>query len=436
MKKFVSTLLVGCMAASMLAACGGSASSSSAAASSGEAAASTEPEVITFWYTHKGDEAEVFEEAIAAYNASQSKYKVEGLSVPDKQKIVTALAANEAPDVIECSSANIIQYQASGMLQSLTEYIDAEGFDLSVIAEQSLGAMNLEGEQYGLAFNQELIQLFYNKDILESIGYTEPPKTVDEMYEMAVKATTLDADGNIDVLGYPLFPLASARQELIYAFGGRWWADDLTTLTPDDPKILDSLNMNVEYRNLYGIDKVNAFIATANTNRYTEQDMFFAGKQLFRIDGQWLPTMIEGFGSDVNWGVTLLPSASGDEDARGTSRYETTGVSIPINAVNKEGAWDFVKWITSAEGSKILCMGNGWLPANTELYEDPDMLALPCFPEFMEALEVGNIVHYPIIADSAEYTSLIEEHLDYVYSGAMSPEEAMAALKERSANLK
>lgn len=102
-------------------------------------------------------------------------------------------------------------------------------------------------------------QLFYNKDILESIGYSEPPKTVDEMYEMAVKATQLDADGNIEVLGYPLFPLASARQELIYAFGGRWWAEDGKTLTPDDPKILDSLNMNMKYRELYGIDKVQAF---------------------------------------------------------------------------------------------------------------------------------------------------------------------------------
>ena len=203
--------------------------------------------------------------------------------------------------MIQCSSANIINYQAKGLLQSLQGYIDAEGYE-SGIVETSLNTMRMDGEQYGLAWNQEIIQLFYNKDILESIGYSEPPKTVDEMYEMAVKATQLDADGNIDVLGYPLFPLASARQELIYAFGGRWWAEDGKTLTPDDPKILDSLNMNMKYRELYGIDKVQAFVATANTNRYTEQDMFFAGKQLFRIDGQWLPTMIQNFGSDVNWG--------------------------------------------------------------------------------------------------------------------------------------
>ena len=112
-----------------------------------------------------------------------------------------------------------------------------------------------------------IIQMFYNKDILEEIGYTEPPKTMEELYEMAVKATEVDDKGTITRLGYPLFPLASARQELIYAFGGKWWSDDGLTLTPDDPAILDSLKMNIDFRSQYGIEKVQEFVATANTNR-------------------------------------------------------------------------------------------------------------------------------------------------------------------------
>lgn len=439
MKKMLSLALSACLIAVPLTACGGG--TSSAAASTGNdssSAASTSsdaPEVVTFWYTHQGDEATVIEQCIAAYNASQDRYVVEGLSVPDKQKIVVAVSGDEAPDVIEVSSANVVDYQANGLLQSLQPYIDAEDpaeYDINNTSALSLNAMNLDGEQWGIGWDQEIIQLFYNKDILAEIGYDEPPQTVDEMYEMAVKATTLDDSGNIDVLGYPLFPLASARQELIYAFGGRFWADDLVTLTPDDPKILDSLNMNVAYRKQYGIDKVQAFIATANTNRYTEQDMFFAGKQLFRIDGQWLPAMIKNFNSDVNWGVTLLPSAADDPDGRGTSRYETTGAAIPINAVNKDGAWDFIKYLTSDEGQKIMCIGNSWLPALTTLYDDPDLNALPAFPAFLEALETANFVQYARIAESAQYNSLIEEHLDYVYTGAMTPEEAMSQLAERA----
>lgn len=443
MKKFLSLLLIGCLLTVLLAACGNSDASSGAPAASTPAAgtpadggaANGEREVVTFWYTHQGDEATVMEQTIAAYNESQDKYVVEGLSVPDKQKIVVAVSGNEAPDVIECSSANVVDYHANGLLQSLQPYIDAEDpsvWNINDTSKTCLDSMNFDGEQYGIGWDQEIIQMFYNKTLLKKAGYDAPPTTVDEMYEMAVAATTLDADGNIDVLGYPLFPLASARQELIYAFGGRFWAEDLVTLTPDDPKILDSLNMNVKYREQYGIDKVQAFIATANTNRYTENDMFFAGKQLFRIDGQWLPAMMKNFESDVDWGVILLPSATGDPDGRGTSRYETTGAAIPVNAVNKDGAWDFIKWLTSPEGQKIMCIGNSWLPANTTLYDDPDLNAMPCFKEFMDALVEGNFIYYARHPESAQYNSLIEEHLDYVYTGTMTPEEAMAQLAERA----
>ena len=40
-----------------------------------------------------------------------------------------------------------------------------------------------------------LMALFYNKTLLAEAGYTEPPKTMEEMYEMAVNTTKLNPDG-------------------------------------------------------------------------------------------------------------------------------------------------------------------------------------------------------------------------------------------------
>ncbi len=50
-----------------------------------------------------------------------------------------------------------------------------------------------------------LMALFYKKTLLAEAGYTEPPKTMEEMYEMAVN-TQSSSDGTIDVMGYPDFP--------------------------------------------------------------------------------------------------------------------------------------------------------------------------------------------------------------------------------------
>ena len=394
------------------------------------------PQVITFWYNNTGDEATVYEKAITAYNASQNKYRVEGLSVNDAQKLIVALASREAPDLVKGSNSQVTSYQAQGFLESMKSYIDKDKFDISAYAAKSVEANMMKGEVYGLPLSGYTIQMFYNKDLLAAAGYSAPPTSVEDMYEMAVKVTKLDTNGNIDILGYPLFPFASARQELIYAFGGRWWAADGVTLTPQDPGILESLRYNVRYRSLYGIDKVQAFIATANTNRYTEQDMFFAGKQLFRLDGSWLPTMMVNFHSTVNWGIAYVPALKSNPSAVGTSRYETDSVFIPITAAHKDGAWDFAKWVTGPVGSKIILLGTGNLPALKALYSDSEILAKPGFKEFIDALQLEKGIQYATIGSFAEYTSMINEVLDDVYSGSQTPEAAMAALADRAKNLK
>jgi multiple sugar transport system substrate-binding protein len=404
-------------------------------ACSKDKAASGGGKIVTIWYGNTGDEALVYEKAIAAYNASQTQYEVQGLSVNDQQKIIVALASNEAPDIIKGSNMGVISYQANGLLEDLRPYIEGDRFDLSVYSPQGLTANTVGGGLYALPIDGYTIQMFYNKDLLAAAGYSDPPQTMEDLYEMAVKATKLDANGTIEVLGYPLFPLASARQELIYGFGGRWWAEDGRTLTPQSPGVIESLQYNIRYRNLYGIDKVQAFIGTANTNRYTEQDMFFAGKQLFRLDGTWLPTMMKNFGSTVNYGITMIPGTRSRPELRGSARYETDSVSIPITAANKDGAWDFIKWLTGPEGAKIIVLGTGVTPALKSLYSDPDVLALPAFPGFIEALKEERGIQYAQIADLSKYISLLNEYLDYVYAGQMTPEQAMAELAEQAKTL-
>ena len=351
----------------------------------------------------------------------------------DKQKIIVALSGSDAPDVVEVSNQDILSYANSGLVESVTDLAKEDGYDLeSIYSKQSLESNSVNDQVYGVPFASQIIQMFYNKDILEEIGYTEPPKTMEELFEMAEKATEVDADGNITQLGYPLFPLASARQELIYSFGGRWWSEDGKTLTPDDPLILDSLNMNMKFREKYGVEKVQAFVASANTNRYTENDMFFAGKQLFRFDGPWLATMAADWGPDVNYGVALTPGTEENPELQGTSRFETNSLGIPVVANNKEGAWEFAKFFTNSETTKNTLMEIGNLPTTLELYDDPDILAMPNYDVFIEALKKENGVQYPKVADLAKYNSLIEEYLDYVYNGIKTPEDAMKELAEQA----
>ncbi|WP_313180724.1 ABC transporter substrate-binding protein [Lacrimispora sp.] len=447
MKRAIRIIMAAGMAALAVTGCGSSSQSQATTAqttaaggetTSGETSApaeNKEAQVITFWYNNTGDEAAVYEKAISEYNASQSNYKVEGLSVTDAQKVIVAMSSNESPDVIKISNQTVVQYQKNGLLENLQPYADKDSFDSSIYSEQAMNANTIDRNMYALPLDAYTIQMYYNKELLKEAGYSEPPKTMEEMYEMAVKATKVDGSGNIEVLGYPLFPYASARQELIYGFGGRWWDED-SNVTPDNAGILDSLNMNVKYRNQFGGKALDGFIGTANTNRYTEQDMFFQGKQLFRLDGSWLPTMMKNFNSTVDYGITLIPGTQANPELRGTSRYETDSVAVPAMAKNKDGAWDFTKWLCSQEGAKIIDLGTGNLPAVKALYDDADIKAVPGFTEFIDALKQEKGIQYPVMADYDEYISMINAALDTVYSGSKTPEEALKALAGQSANLK
>ena len=391
-----------------------------------------EKKKIVFWYSHTGAEGSYYAQAAQDFNESQDQYEVEALSVTDRQKYIVAISGNEAPDVIEISNQDIITYANNGLIEDLQVVANEDSYSLDVYSKQALEANTINDSIYGIPLLSVIIQMFYNKDILEEIGYSEPPETMEELYEMAVKATQVDESGTITRLGYPLFPLASARQELIYAFGGSWWAEDGNTLTPDNPNNIESLKMNLSYREGYEISKVQEFIGTANTNRYSENDMFFAGKQLFRFDGPWLSAMIKEFESDVNYGVTMIPGTKANPENRGSSRYETASFAIPIVAKEKNGAWEFIKFATNSAETKDILLGVGSLPALLSLYEDKDILEQPNYEAFVEALKLENGIQYAKITDFAKYISLIDEHLDYVYNGMQSPEEAMKNLAEQS----
>lgn len=435
-KRILSCIVIASMTIGLLTGCGGKTNESSESVTSGETAStdagSGERKKVVFWYAQTGAEGSYYAQAAEDFNASQDSYEVEALSVTDKQKYIVAISGNEAPDVIEISNQDIITYANNGLVEDLQVFADDDNYSLDVYSKQSLEANTVNDTIYGIPLLSVIIQMFYNKDMLEEIGYSEPPKTMEELYEMAVKATEVDEKGTITRLGYPLFPLASARQELIYAFGGTWWSEDGKTLTPENPQNIESLEMNLAYRELYDIAKVQEFIGTANTNRYSENDMFFAGKQLFRFDGPWLSAMIKEFKSDVNYGVTFIPGTAAHPENAGASRYETASFGIPVVAKEKSGAWEFIKFATNSEETKDILLGVGSLPALLSLYEDQDILGQPNYDTFVEALKKENGIQYATISDFAKYISLIDEHLDYVYNGMQSPEEAMKNLSEQS----
>ncbi|WP_258725345.1 extracellular solute-binding protein [Cellulomonas sp. NS3] len=171
--------------AGTLAACGASSPSSSGTPEAAE---------LTVWFMKDSFSDEVVQQFRADFEAAHEGTTLD-IQIQEwdgiGQKVTSALASNDAPDVIEVGNTQVAQYAASGGVVDLTDKIDdLQGDDwLPGLAEPG----NIDGKQYGIPWYAANRVVIYHKDLFAAAGITEPPTTRDAWIADTQK---LDAGGN------------------------------------------------------------------------------------------------------------------------------------------------------------------------------------------------------------------------------------------------
>ncbi|WP_405015330.1 extracellular solute-binding protein [Kitasatospora sp. NBC_01539] len=121
------------------------------------------------------------------------------------QKITSALASKDAPDVIEVGNTQVAQYAASGGVKDLSDKVtDLQGADwIPGLAEPG----KIDGKQYGVPWYAANRVVIYHKDLFAQAGITAPPKTRDEWLTDTAKLNTGGNDG-IYLTGQTWYALA------------------------------------------------------------------------------------------------------------------------------------------------------------------------------------------------------------------------------------
>ncbi|MFC9328192.1 extracellular solute-binding protein [Kitasatospora sp. NPDC057015] len=121
------------------------------------------------------------------------------------QKITSALASKDAPDVVEVGNTQVAQYAASGGVQDLSGKVgDLQGADwIPGLAEPG----KIDGKQYGIPWYAANRVVIYHKDLFAQAGITTPPKTREEWLADTAKLNTGGNDG-IYLTGQTWYALA------------------------------------------------------------------------------------------------------------------------------------------------------------------------------------------------------------------------------------
>lgn len=189
MKKLAALSMAVAMAAS-LAACGsGGGNSSNSGTSEGtktEESSGDDSKEIVYWnIATQSPDKDILKVAVDKFNAeSESGYTVTSVPVQNdtyKEKLVVAMSSGECPDMYSSwSGGPMFEYIDSGFAQPVDDL-----FNASEIKDKLMDAAVAQGTYkdhiYGIPYqNVSLVGIFYNKEMFDKYGLTEP-NTLEEL---------------------------------------------------------------------------------------------------------------------------------------------------------------------------------------------------------------------------------------------------------------
>lgn len=439
--KILALALSASLCASMLAACGGTPSSAAPGGSGSTPAASADPVTITVWSTRpESDEPTSNHQRILKwaeeYTASNTdNIKVEVVGSKKDDAIITAIASGTTPDIFMGYWNTTSTWAANGALLDLTDYINNDAaFDKADFADVGWSQATFEDKIYGVPFIMNTTLLYYRTDLLAEAGFTEPPKTLDELKEMAIALTKYDANGDITQAGFlPNYPWLDNVCWPVMT--GAEWIDPATNkITFESDAMKEAYQWQADICNEIGYDKILKFKDGFGT-RDSVEDPLLVGKVAMTFYSEMKLPAMEELGKDVKWGVCALPHSAANADTASEAMLTTNQFKINANTANPDAAWKVLSDLCSKETLADFAAGEYGQGAFFGRKSSVEAVKnLPGITDAMvqtaDLMLQGTGRGFPNSAYVNEYLTAINDQMSLALSGDLTVDEACKKVVE------
>lgn len=265
---------------------------------------------------------------------------------------------DDPPDLMRLPQMS--ELASDDLLLNLDEYAAAFGWDQWPASQLEQMRVDDEGRRgsgplYAMGLNFSMTGVFYNKDLAEQIGMTEPPATLAEFdaYLQAANDAGLTpvAQFNGGATGGLAFPL----QALMASYGDPAEINDWIYQQPDTTIDTESNLQATEHLKSwieagYFADDINSMDYAMMMSRFIE------GTSVFIFDGDWesgnLDTQMPG-----NVGFFLMPPVEEGGSFGAMSAPLTYGISA--NAANPDCAAFFLDWVATNDAARTIAVEIG-----------------------------------------------------------------------------
>jgi multiple sugar transport system substrate-binding protein len=265
--------------------------------------------------------------------------------------------------------------------------------------------------------------MYYNVDMLNELGYENPPATWDEFKAMCMDATRdTDGDGINDTFGYAISPSGSTFAGWVWSLGG-------ALLSKDDQSVM------FQEQGLEALTLLKDLMDSGYAYQVIEEDGdrldFAQGKVLFIFDSLdgLLPysgaieegTIVE---PEFEWSIAPFPH---EADKPIVGMYGPTLCVFKTTPQKQLAGWLFIKWFTEPEQAARWAIAVDHFPVRKSAIETEAMKAYfeenPLYEEAFGLLEYARME--PAIAGWQGIHDALYKAMVGVVSGQVSPEEAI-----------
>ncbi len=391
---------------------------------------------ISFWYSVGGNVRDAVESAIKEYNASQSKYVVEGVFAGNYeeslQKIMAAIASGNAPVLIQQAHVYAPQLLDANVLEVLDPYIAKDKtFPKDLFIESLFQSNVFNGKTYGIAFNCSTPIMYYNKDLFRKVGLNPEkfPETWEELRETAKKLTKPDRPGILLQASMNTND-ANIFEGAAYSNGGRWISEDGKTVVINDQGVVDVLQLFID------LQKDGSTAANITETDFAQAGTLFMQKQGAMWHAMsWVGAFEQGQSPEnLRYGVTKFPQnpkPSGSFPPAASIMTPTTCFMVSTLSQIKKEAMEYVDfWATPEaqsgwDGSVIW----GRVPALKANWETEAFKKR--YPDWYKLYKEGKMFEgslpMPMFRGLTEIEKLLSTAIQEALLGKKSPKEALDA---------
>ncbi|AIQ32273.1 MULTISPECIES: sugar ABC transporter substrate-binding protein [Paenibacillus] len=328
------------------------------------------------------------------FNASQDKIEVEVQAIPWENymtKLNTLATAGQLPDTGMLKEDGVIQWSSEGMLNDVSAMY--EGSDSKPL--DSL-AYKYQGKPVAYAAANEILLLYYNKDMFDKANVPYPPSALDQAWTWdqfvdAAKKLTNDKNGkhpgedgfnaqSIVQFGASVENLPWQLEAWTLSNGGGFYSEDGTEVKVGEDASIEAIQRVAD---LYLKDHV-APLSVGQTDDGIQRTII-AGTVAMATNGQWnvgtsLNTAKE---EGLNYGVAVLPYM------KDKITISTGGANVVFSQTkHPKEAMEWLKWYNSEENNWELISSGIWMPTLDKWYKDEALtrkwVENPNFPPYDE----------------------------------------------------